>query len=589
MTEKTWLTGKDAALEDSIERILSRLAELGFEPEEVRWLNPVPHVWSVHIRDRHCPMLFTNGKGASRKAALASALGEFVERLATDYFFSDFFLGEEIAGGAFVHAPDERWFPFDPDSEQLPEGLLDSCCRATYDPAGQLRPEHLLDLNTAAPERGIAALPFWRRSDGARAYLPVNLLANLQASNGMAAGNTPAEARTQALSEIVERHVKNLVICEGISLPAVPPEVIGRYPQVQRAIAALESAGFVLRIADASLSGHFPVISVTLFDPRNGGVFASFGAHPRFEVALERTVTELLQGRDLEALGQFLPPLLDLEAAADPHNLETHFIDSAGRLAWAMFRDKPDHAFVDWDFGGTTEREFETLCRQLESRGGEIYIRDYLHLGIYACRIVVPGFSEVYPVDDLVEFNSNRAVFLADRLLDLEALTAEECVELDRGIDELNLDAYERLAELLGLACTPGSAWASLRVGELKAWLALSIRDLEAAAHWIDWTLTVGGLAPQRQLLLQALHARLGLMIEPQHDPDEYQHAMRALFGARTCRDVEEILAGRRRFPGLESPGRTLQGLPTHRTLLAAYRKVQAAKATAAKLGAGAR
>ena len=51
-----------------------------------RPLNPVPNVWSVHIRDRDCPLCFTNGKGASKKAALASALGEYFERLSTNYF-----------------------------------------------------------------------------------------------------------------------------------------------------------------------------------------------------------------------------------------------------------------------------------------------------------------------------------------------------------------------------------------------------------------------------------------------------------------------------------------------------------------------
>ncbi len=46
---------------------------------------------------------------------------------------------------------------------------------------------------------------------------------------------------------------------------------------------------------DASLGGQFPVMCVTLMNPRTGGVFASFGAHPSFEVALERSLTELLQ------------------------------------------------------------------------------------------------------------------------------------------------------------------------------------------------------------------------------------------------------------------------------------------------------
>ena len=60
MTQKTMILGKDAALEDTIAGLKVKLLDLGFDVEEASWLNPVPNVWSVHIRDRFCPYLFTN-------------------------------------------------------------------------------------------------------------------------------------------------------------------------------------------------------------------------------------------------------------------------------------------------------------------------------------------------------------------------------------------------------------------------------------------------------------------------------------------------------------------------------------------------
>ena len=71
MTDKTFILGKDAALEDSIEKMQAQLKALGFDIEEASWLNPVPNVWSVHIRDKSCNTCFTNGKGSTKKAALA--------------------------------------------------------------------------------------------------------------------------------------------------------------------------------------------------------------------------------------------------------------------------------------------------------------------------------------------------------------------------------------------------------------------------------------------------------------------------------------------------------------------------------------
>ena len=85
MTDKTFILGKDAALEDSIEKMQNQLKDLGFTIEEASWLNPVPNVWSVHIRDKSCNMCFTNGKDR-QKRLLASALGEFFERLSCNLF-----------------------------------------------------------------------------------------------------------------------------------------------------------------------------------------------------------------------------------------------------------------------------------------------------------------------------------------------------------------------------------------------------------------------------------------------------------------------------------------------------------------------
>ena len=77
-SETTYIKGKDDCLESSIFRMQSLLKQAGFQIEEASWLNPVDNVYSVHIRDARSPALFTNGKGASRKATLASALGEFL-------------------------------------------------------------------------------------------------------------------------------------------------------------------------------------------------------------------------------------------------------------------------------------------------------------------------------------------------------------------------------------------------------------------------------------------------------------------------------------------------------------------------------
>ena len=90
MPTQSFIPGKDAPLESTINTMQAKLQAMGFHIQEKSWLNPVDGIWSVHIRDRDCPVLFANGKGATRMACLASALGEFFERLATNYFRTHF-------------------------------------------------------------------------------------------------------------------------------------------------------------------------------------------------------------------------------------------------------------------------------------------------------------------------------------------------------------------------------------------------------------------------------------------------------------------------------------------------------------------
>src|SRR5690554_106621 len=186
--------------------------------EVASWRNIVPNVWSLHLRDSQSQLCFTNGKGATKESALASALGEFIERLNCNFFYNDQFWGEELAHADFVHYPNERWFQPGPKDE-LPEGLLDEHCLAIYNPDGELRGSHLYDTNSGNIERGICAIPYVCQSDGVEVFFPSNLIENLFLSNGMSAGNTLAEAQVQCLSEIFERAVKREIIEGEIALP----------------------------------------------------------------------------------------------------------------------------------------------------------------------------------------------------------------------------------------------------------------------------------------------------------------------------------------------------------------------------------
>jgi ribosomal protein S12 methylthiotransferase accessory factor len=583
----TYIVGKDLPLEQTIANMSGILADLGMKIEIASWRNIVPNVWSLHIRDAHSPMCFTNGKGATKEGALASALGEFIERLNCNFFYNDQFWGEDIANAAFVHYPDERWFKPGPKDE-LPTEILDEYCLKIYDRDGELRGSHLYDTNSGNTQRGICSLPFVRQSDNEVVYFPSNLIENLFLSNGMSAGNTLAEAQVQCLSEIFERAVKREILEGEMALPDVPQEVLAKYPGILAGIQALEEQGFPVLVKDASLGGEFPVMCVTLMNPRTGGVFASFGAHPSLEVALERSLTELLQGRSFEGLNDLPQPTFEGQAVTEPNNFVEHFIDSSGVVSWRFFSAKPDFEFVEWDFSGQGENsnieEAATLFGILEDMGKEVYMAVYEHIGAKACRILVPGYSEIYPVEDLIWDNTNKALQFRADILNLHSLSKVGLRSLAQGLENSELDDYTDITTLIGIEFDDNTPWGKLTILELRLLIYLALQKFDQAKDLVEAFLQYNDNTVERGLFYQAVNVVLEMQLDDDLELSDYEVNFRRMFGNERMDAAIGSVDGSVRFYGLTPTSMKLEGLDRHLRLIESYKKLHMARARVSAL-----
>ena len=579
---QTCIPGKDLPLEQTIATMSGLLADLGMKIEIASWRNIVPNVWSLHLRDAHSQMCFTNGKGSTKESALASALGEFIERLNCNFFYNDQYWGPELANAAFVHYPEERWFQPGPNGE-LPGDILDEHCLAIYNPEDELLGTHLYDTNSGNIERGICSLPYVRQSDGEVVYFPSNLIENLYLSNGMAAGNTLAEAQVQCLSEIFERAVKREILEGEMALPDIPQEVLAKYPSILAGIRALEEQGFPVLVKDASLGGQFPVINVTLMNPRTGGVFACFGAHPNFEVALERTLTELLQGRSFEGLNDLALPTFESQAVTEPNNSVDHFIDSSGVVSWRFFSAKADYDFVEWDFtnGGASSNseEADMLFGILQEMGHEVYMLVLPHLGGTACRILVPGYSEVYPVDDLIWDNTNQALHFREDILNLHRLNDDQLEALVERLEDSELDNYTDITTLIGVEFDENTVWGQLTILELKLLIHLALNRLEEALELVEEFLQYNDNTLERGLFYQAMNAVLEVTLDEELELDDFEPNFRRMFGDERMDAVTASIAGTLRFHGLTPTSMQLEGLDKHLRMIDSLKKLHAARA----------
>lgn len=401
------IPGKIRDVSDTIRIVKDILKKVDIEVTESNMLNPVNGVWSVHLKDKHSHF-YTNGKGGTKENALASAYCEFLERLGTGFFFDDFAL-TGVEENSWVYSPDEIKIDCD---KFYRKNCLNEELWNFYDP------ENNLDVITFTDSgrdhnRDIVTYPFIRHKDNSTTLFPLQLLRNIYASNGLSAGNSREETLIQGVSECIERGVKNYIIREGLSLPTITDEYLETLGLLHIKT-DVEAYGYKFIVKDASLQGRFPVTAAFLLNQKTGELLSSFGAHPDPYVAIERTMTELFQGRDMENLGEFSLLTDDYDQAADEANIESHFINSTGVFHLNILKESEEEMTL-WAYDNQ-EHGFDFLCNLLSKEEYELYYRVYPIGDMWVSQSIIPQLSEIYPVEDLEYDNNNRSNGIKDFL-----------------------------------------------------------------------------------------------------------------------------------------------------------------------------
>jgi len=458
------ILSKNATAEESIKKMDNAIKSISSDIILGKQLHPLTNCYSVNLKSLDAPNhIYTNGKGINELSCTASALGEYIERMQTNNFFIEFYMQNK------EFYPDQKSFT------DVAECLNDKLHKF-YNPNDELALEDFLDFNTDEQEK-IICLPFINQSNNEKVYFPTNIIHNLYVSNGLATGNTPAETKVQALSEIFERYVKIKIIKEGYSLPKIPLDIVRSYPKLYEDMQTLEKKGFKLQALDASLGGEFPVVAISLIDSKENSLFVSFGSHPILEVCLERTMTELMQGRVVEDLKSFEKPSFNNELINNNFNIESHFINSDGKMNFKFLNKNSSFDYAPWRYNGiNSDDEYKYLFNISKKMDKDIYLREYDYLGFYSCQIIIPSISEIYPIDDLVYNNANRGKEIRQYILNFKTLNAEDIIQnIEHLIDELDCAKY------IGVLFKN-----NFTLGDFKAQIYLILGDLESALGYFE-------------------------------------------------------------------------------------------------------
>ena len=208
--------GKDCAPEKSAAQFEQILTELGIRFQETP-LHAVQGAWSLMLTDREHGW-HVNGKGTDEIYCRASAFGEAMERLQTRFAYDYGDLSPEARSAmGFVCAPDEE---IRPAARAKEAALLWAEFRRMR--GREPEEEDVPFFQALTGWEDTPFVPYYSVREGKTVMLPEMVITLLAGTNGMAAGNTCAEAICQTLCEIAERYVKYVTLRDGLTPPEIP-------------------------------------------------------------------------------------------------------------------------------------------------------------------------------------------------------------------------------------------------------------------------------------------------------------------------------------------------------------------------------
>ena len=488
---QSFVIHKDRTPEQTIRTVRDILEDLGIFLQEIKWFRFGQSCFSVRLEDMSynhigATSVGTNGKGVSPLYALASAYGEFMERLQNDYLY-----GRQYG---LMTVPEH----FYPDEMKTSAEEFYDTQSALIMRRGRMARDSFLEITGDE----ITTVPYYSISTGRVMRLPDWYIRNACGSNGLCAGNTPTEAILQGLCEIFERYTIRCIYNDNLSGPVIPRSMIDRL-SVASIIRDIEGKNHHVVLRDCSAGGKYPVVAATCYNEDHTAYGTSFAADPILDVAVQRCLTEHYQGIDDTIMDSILMPLnrepsveqlyplTDFEAIEFEHY--KCWTGNKGRMP-ASFHESPTNA-VDlaafMDDSSDHRTMLQHYLKVLKDRGYDVFIRDVSFAGFPAYRVFIPGLSETTNTDDCHYRFLGKTKRLREILMTLQTASDDEltvCASLLEEMIKLPLIKYRLLGKhvsfLSSVACLnlkSSSHFNSLEPMYLLALLYIRLRRYDLA------------------------------------------------------------------------------------------------------------
>ena len=387
-----------------------------------------------------------NGKGLTPEYSLASAYGEFMERLQN---YNIFVNGISYARKENSISRDKGVFPKLLENNLILDFIFDPKeKRMSYDELTQRQKE--ICENIAMHNRLVASelsfkdsekklfVPFYCVKERCSEFLPIGLIYMEAKSNGMCAGNTKEEAILQGICEIFERYVTKMIYKHEITPPNIPTTLFKGtkiYELINRMEEDNEHISIIIK--DCSLDKGLPVIGLLIINHERNAYAFHLGADPSPIVALERCFTELFQCRQLEhsliKIDISRNPFSDSPSLRKKRINEEFFkfiADGTGILPNSILSSNCSYDFKELNLNlcKSDKEDLAYFLNKIDELGFYTYIRDVSFLSFPSFFVYIPGMSEISTVFDIDEVcNKRKSTYTA--LYNIKNNTLDEYIQ----------------------------------------------------------------------------------------------------------------------------------------------------------------
>ena len=381
------MSRKDKKPKETIEFIENILLQNHIKYQITSELNNCNCFYSVRVEIDNGLKIGTNGKGMTYELALASGLAELMERLQSRNGMKFWYSTKNYPDKAF-------------ECEYQCHDLLEKNIQNDF---GRFEGSKLYQYR----------INYVNEITKKKVSVPNRLVNLLCGSNELCAGNSKEEAIVQGALEIFERYVYKCISKEHIRCPYIEKKEIEKYT-IFRKMKCIEEHGFAWEVLDCTYDNKYPVVGLIILERKMSKYAFALGADVDFEIALERCITELLQGKAIDTLNQDMR-IVDLEKVcsntsnwnlenpSDYYDFVDNYINNSGNIpTYLFYKNKSEIVSIPKIFRKLDKNTeaLQYVFQILRNNNYEMYTGDFSYLGFPTYRVYIPELSKIFDIDE---------------------------------------------------------------------------------------------------------------------------------------------------------------------------------------------